>query len=67
MAWWSSTSWYFFDSWIWKNGWARIYSRGPMELTSSAAESEYLDTHEANMGGITRMFQWTGAYWERVH
>ncbi len=68
MAWWSSTSWYFFDAWYFSKGqWARKYSRGPVELTKAQAESEYLDTFEAHMGGTTRMFRWNGTYWERVY
>lgn len=58
-------TWWFFDGWRFLGGWQRIYSRGPMRLTYSQAEAEYLDTREA-LPELVRAFQWDGARWMLV-
>lgn len=68
MAWWESKSWHYFDAWQHPGAtWVRVYSKGPVELTASSADAEYLDTREAFFGGIVRMFKWDGAQWRIVY
>lgn len=56
--------WYFFTAYR-PNG-SRVYSRGPVRLSESAALAELGETAEAFWDAATvRAFRWTGARWER--
>lgn len=43
--------------------WQRLYSRGPMLLTGSAAETEFVDTVEAFWGRSVFMWKWVNSQW----
>jgi hypothetical protein len=44
--------------------WQRLYSRGPMWLTKSAAHAEWMDTVDAFWGRSVFLWKWTGAHWK---
>lgn len=68
MAWWSSTAWWWFEAWRFASpGWARVYSRGPTELTESEAQGQYLDLRESFWNEVVRAWKWDGSAWRLVY
>jgi len=58
--------WWYFAAYVRNTGggaWQRLYARGPMLLTSSAAENEFVDTVEAFWGRSVFMWKWLNGQW----
>lgn len=60
------SGWYYVAAYEYEpfsNSYRRLYSRGPMWLSSSAAEEEFFNTVDSYWGKAVFMWKWDGSGW----